>query len=226
MNLNNYMPTQLEDSTPIDKDSLDFQYSAVLEQKSQHIILHRPNLRYGLTEDMQLETQATIESGGNEDQSGEADLGLQYRLNRSRNYFPEIALSPTIIFPTGKNSRAVDYSLKLILTSTLIGNDEYPVTQIHFNYLILKNNQKGNEERSERYEYLLGVSHRLFQDTAIIFNGVVSDNTKKEDQNYLLELGVHHNLGHDFFVALSYGQGLGSSSVKQQTLLAIEKQFR
>ncbi|WP_408096176.1 hypothetical protein ACJVC5_14145 [Peredibacter sp. HCB2-198] len=225
MNLNNDMPTHLEDATPIDEHSFDIQYSAVLEKKDPDVLRHRPNLRYGATEDLQLEGEATIFSGGNEKDSGQTDLGILYRLNHSENYFPEISLSPVAIFPTGKGMDSMLYSIRVNLTTTLEGNSKVPITQLHFNYQLEHNSSASSGERTDRSIYTFGFGRLIFNETALICDALFESEREKSDYTYLLETGLHHHLGKKYFIGLSIGVGLGASDVDGQGLLAFEKQF-
>lgn len=225
MELNNFMPTQMEDATPIDEKTLDIQYSLVSEKEEDAVMIHRPNIRYGITKELQFETQGTIKSGGDEDQSGESEVGLFYRFNQSENYFPEIALSPVLIFPTGKQMKGLDYYVKLNFTTTLSGSSVNPRTQVHFNYQFIQNNSPGDSERFNRGVYVLGISHLISPATALIVNGVLEEEVLRGDDSYLLEAGLHHHLGKDYYLGVGGGVGMGSSIVENQLILALEKQF-
>lgn len=218
------MPTQMEDATPLDAYSLDVQYSSGFENGTEDVVVQRPNIRYGLSDQMQLESQATIYSGGDEDQSGETDFNVLYRFNKSTNLMPEVSISPSITFPTGKRIDSVDYGVRFNLTSTLRGTSDHPLTQIHFNYHIEHNNNPATSDIPDLSAYILGISHLLLSETSVVFDGVISTDLTGQD-SYLLELGLHHHLGNEFYLGLSASLGLGASDIKQMGALALEKQF-
>ncbi|WPU67196.1 hypothetical protein [Peredibacter starrii] len=225
MNLNNDMPTHLEDATPIDEHTFDLQYSLALEKGDQDELRHRPNFRYGISKDLQFETEATIFSGGKEDYSGQTDMGLLYRLNHSKNLIPELSISPVAIFPTGKGMDSMLYSVRINLTTTLIGTSEKPDFQIHFNYQFEHNDSADAMERTDRNIYTFGMSQRILEGTALVVDAFLEEQHEKGENVYLIEAGLHHNLGNNYFIGVSFGTGLGSSVADSQGLLAFEKQF-
>lgn len=224
MNLNNFIPTQLEDASPIDESTWDIQFSTAKLDKKVDEVIHRPNIRYGASKNLQLEAQGTIESGGDEIQSGESEINFLYRFNRSSNLVPEVSLSPMFIFPTGKKMEGLDYGARLNLSSTLRGSSEHPLTQIHFNYLLMHNNSPRDDEVPDRSAFLLGLSHRLLEETALVFDAVLSED-REGVESYLLEGGIHQHLGKKFYLGLSAGAGIGASDTKRILTLALEKQF-
>lgn len=58
------------------------------------------------------------------------------------------------------------------------------------------------------------------QQTALIVDAAIDDR-----DTYLFEAGLHHHLGKGYYVAISYGQGVGASEVKSQQLIGMEKEF-
>lgn len=225
MNLNNDMPTRLEDATPIDEHTVDVQYSAAFEKGESDVIRHRPNVRYGVSQDLQLEGEATIYSGGKESYSGQTDLGFLYRLNHSDNLFPEFSLSPVAIFPSGKGMDSMLYSLRVNVTTTLQGSHKEPITQVHLNYQLEHNVEPKDSERTDRNFYALGLSHLILKETALVADVFMEQEHERSEETYLLELGFHHHLGKKYFLGFSLGAGLGSSTADHQVLLAFEKQF-
>ena len=119
---------------------------------------------------------------------------------------------------------SLDYGVRLNLTSTLRGTSDHPLTQIHFNYHIEHSNNPEASEIPDLSAYILGVSHLWLSETSVIFDGVISSEITGQD-SYLLELGLHHHLGKEFYLGLSGSLGLGSSDIKQMGSLALEKQF-
>lgn len=224
MNLNNFMPTQLEDAAPIDAHSMDVQYSVALEKMGKDIVLHRPNVRYGMNQHLQLEAQATVDSGGSEFHSGESEFNLLYRVNQSSSMLPEVSLSPLAIFPSGKGMSGVDYGVRINFSSLLMGTSKRPLTQLHFNFQIVHNNEARQYEVLDRYLYALGASHRLADETALVLD-VMSNEDPQGKKSYLVELGWHQGLGKEFYLGVSASAGLGASEIKQMGIIALEKQF-
>jgi hypothetical protein len=91
MNLNEFVPTHLEDATPVDVGATIYQLTGEFEKASPDTFTWRPDIRYGLNKKIQLEAQGDLMSGGRESRGGEAKAAVQYKLNESDNAFPVIA---------------------------------------------------------------------------------------------------------------------------------------
>lgn len=224
MNLNNFMPTRLEDATPIDKKNFDVQMSSAFEKKSQDSLTIRPNVRYGLTHDVQLETQGTLVSGGGESGHGETDVSLLYRFVKGEK-LPSISLTPLFSFPTGKEQSRLDAVLQLNITQTLRGVSDRPLTEIHLNLGTRSKNDRDEDERGSLEGMAIGISHKLGEDVALIADYVHDEKEGNHDAVQVIEAGIHTHLGSDYYLGLSFTQGLGHSETLSGGILGLEKQF-
>lgn len=226
MNLNEYMPTRLQDATPIDEKSMDLQMSADFNKMgSQDNIIFRPNIRYGMTKKLQLEVDATLLSGSDEKDHGETQLGGLYQFNESDNFIPVIAWNPMVIFPTGKSSEGLDFSHQIVLTSTLSGTSQKPKTQIHLNGSWSRNNNARRDERKDAGLFIFGISQLLHERAALIVDVLHEEESEKKSESNSLEAGVHLGLGNEYYLSLGAGLGFGGKSHKWNGLLAFEKQI-
>lgn len=220
MNLNEYMPTRLEDASPIDAKTYDMQFSYETERSSENEEnTIRPNLRYGLTRDLQLDALATLNSGGEERGSGEVQVGGLYRLNHSRTFFPEIAINPMIVLPTGKYRKQVEYCTKLNFTSTLQGSTNIPLLQMHFNL------GWATQGRQDDMLYVFGVSKHVFKNTAWVIDILHDEDKEKDSETNMIETGLHLSLGKEYYLGLGGGKGLDRRSPSWTGLLALERQI-
>lgn len=224
MNLNELMPTHLEDASPIDEKALDFQYSYTGERKhDDHANLHRPNVRYGLTKQIQLEAQGNFRSERRNEDEGNAGLALLYEFNKSDGYFPEFALNPMISLPTDGRTRA-EPSIKLLLTSTLIGTSDTPVLQLHANINQQHKAYKNEGERRDSFSLLTGTSIRQSEKLAWVVD-YWWNNEETVSVAEILEAGVHYSLGREYYFSLGFGRGLSARPVQMLTIFSLEKQI-
>ncbi|HXH74743.1 MAG TPA: hypothetical protein VNJ08_07240 [Bacteriovoracaceae bacterium] len=226
MNLNEFMPTRLEDASPMKEKTTSFQYSSFFEEhgpEDRHV--HRPNLRYGVTEQLQLDAMATLFSGVDEEQSGEIDIGGLYQISRSNNWVPIFAINPLFTFPTGKGSKGEDFQYKIIMSSTIKGTPDAPVTQVHLNVNHSYNDERKFQERLHQLAYAIGFAHRLSPNTALIADIIREEETTKNETTDVLEIGIHQSLGGGFQTGIGIGAGLSKESPSWTGVLGLEKQF-
>lgn len=214
MNLNEYMPTRLQDATPIDAKSMDLQMSSNFNKASpQDHMIYRPDIRYGVTKKLQLEMESTFLSGGEEKDHGETMLGGLYQVNESDDLFPMLALNPLVTFPTGKKSGHFDFSQEFVLTSTLNGTSKDPRTQLHVNVTWGRQSEL----------YIFGVSQLLHERAALVVDILHVEEDGEESNAF--ETGVHLGLGEEYYLSLGGGLGFGGKSQNWSGLVALEKQI-
>jgi hypothetical protein len=226
MNLNEYMPTRLQDATPIPGQSMDLQFTTNFNKdRSQDQMIFRPDIRYGVSDKLQLETQSTLLSGNDEKDHGETQLGALYQFNESDNLMPVFAWNPMIIFPTGKGNRGLDFSNTFVLTSTLNGTAKDPLTQIHLNVNWRRNNTHGSDERKDAGLYIFGISQLLTKNAALIADVLHEEDSKKGEEANSFELGLHLGIGNEYYMSIGGGVGFGGQSPPWNALVALEKQI-
>lgn len=222
MNLNEFVPTHLEDASPIDEKSTIFQMSAQFENEDPDDISFRPDIRYGLTKKIQLEVMADLISGGKEEQSGETKAALLYQVNDSHNAFPVFSVNPIAQFPTGKESRGIDPGCKFILTSTLTGTQEKPETQIHLNFESIHNSARRRGERASENLYALGFSRRIRENMALVIDFYHEADTPKDRDEDFFEAGIHLQAGKRLYLSLGGGFDVGPQDPAWNSILSAE----
>lgn len=226
MNLNEFMPTRLQDATPIAQDSIDFQLSAELSQEgSLTQTIYRPNFRAGLTDQLQLELYGTQFSGGDESNSGEVAIGGLYQINESDTLWPMLAWNPVIVVPTGEGSEGVDLNNELVLTSTLRGTARQPKTQFHLNLDWIHDSHNRSSERANRGFYGFGMSQLLGEKLALIVDIIREEESEEGSESNNVEAGLHQDLGKEFYLSVGASAGFGGTSASWTALLAVEKQI-
>lgn len=225
MNLNEFMPTRLEDASPTDLHKMEFQLSSQFEEKDQDEINYRTNFRYGMTDRIQLEGMMNSLSGGKETNSGDVQLGGQYLINKNAKYIPEVAISPNIILPTGKGSEGIDSHLRFNITSTLIGSSNTPMTQVHLNIDWGNNESRLSDERRNRLLYIVGLSHRYSDSSSVIVDIFREEETEDHEETNMFEVGTELDLGSHYYAGLGVGAGIGDESASWHGIFSLEKQI-
>lgn len=226
MNLNDLMPTRLEDATPLEELSFDSQSSiGYISDPADPEMIIRQNFRYGLTKRIQLETYGDIFSGGDERGSGQIHTGGLIQLVEE-NTLPSMAISPMVVLPTGKYQEGLNSDSKFIITKTLLGTPTTARAQVHFNLNWTHQHAVSGEERTNFYMTILGFSYRYADFQAFVIDLVREEESLKGKESNFLEAGIHQELGQNYFIGLSASVGLGDESPDYQSIFSFEKQFQ
>lgn len=222
MNLNEFVPTHLEDASPVEEHATIFQLSGQFEQEEKDDFTLRPDVRYGLTKKIQLEVMADLISGGDEDQSGDTKGGVLWQVNESENAVPVLSLNPVATFPTGKKSQGTDLGMKLLLTSTVAGNQKKPDTQIHLNYEYQHNALRKSGERPAEKIFAFGISRRLWENMALILDYYHEEDTPDNRDENFVESGIHMQTGKRLYFSLGGGFDIGPGDPHWNVISAVE----
>lgn len=224
MNLNEFMPTRMEDASVTPMGKLNLQGSGHYENSSDST-LFRPTIRYGLIKRVHIEISEDIINGPKKTEkgSGRTIAGFQWNFNEQDDWVPSLALQPNFLFPTGKDVDGIDPSLRLIMTSTLIGTSSEPIGQFHLNYQWEHNSEKDKDERQNGYDITFGYSHRISRHSSLLTDffhtrDIYSSATRNE-----VELGWMHEFAKEFYLAI--GGGLELTEGFFISTLGIQKDF-
>lgn len=224
MDLNEFMPTRMEDATVTQTGKIDLQASGNYDDSSESTLI-RPNLRYGLMKRVHLEFSQDIINGPKDSEkgSGRTAAGFQWNFNDQDDWVPSMAFEPKFLFPTGKDVDGIDPSLRLILTSTLVGTSAEPLGQFHFNYQWDHNSDKDKDERKSGYEIVFGYSHRISPHSSLMADLFHDKDVFTSDTVNEIELGWMHEFAREFYIAI--GAGLQLNDGFFTSTLGIQKTF-
>jgi hypothetical protein len=218
MNLNEFMPTRMEDSKVIQERGLEFQVSSNFKKQDTDEIIFRENVRYGAKKNLQLEMIANQLTGGSEKGSGEIQLGGQY------DVIPQLGISPMIMLPTGKSEDGVDTHLRFNNSTTFIGSPNTPYLQLHINFDWAHNSQNAPDERANHNLYVTGISYK-FNDSGSVLLDVIREEEQEEGvESNMLELGTQYDIGSHYLLGLGGGIGFGDESPHWNGILSLVKQ--
>ena len=225
MNLNEFMPTRMEDATVTDLHKWEIQASGRFnrDEKETHL---RPNVRWGAIKRLQFEASSDYYQSTKiqqEKNSGSTHLGFQWNFNDQDDWVPSLAISPQVTFPTGKRSDGIDPSIKLIMTHTLIGTITEPIGQFNMNYLWQENNQTKSGEAKIANLLLFGYIHKISHKTSLQadFNHDYDALIKKSKNE--MEIGVLYQLYESWLVGIGTGYDIKNGYFS--STLAIQKSF-
>lgn len=225
MNLNEFFPTRIEDSSPIDVGRWQLQGSAAFEQQTPGQMILRPSLRHGLGQSTQLEAFHTVLSGGKEMGSGVVGIGGMHMLNKPKGAVPAVAINVVFNLPTAKHQRGLGTEGKLMASWLLQGSEDKPVTQFHVNVRDLYQDKVASDERRSRWLYALGMSRRLREKTALILDLVREEEGSKKVESNFFEAGVNHELVTGTTTAVGVFTSLGDESPSWGLTLSYQKDF-
>lgn len=225
-NLEEGLPTQVEDAYPTAYRNREFQlqgrYERTAEGKNQFVI--DPRLEYGFARNWQARINVPFRLGSG-DRTGSGDIGLEvfYNFNTESLSLPAFAISAHADLPTGKDSRGVDTAFKFIATKTLGAGSR--LQRLHLN-LIYRNNARAQAtERSNRYGVVLGYSQRLNADTVGILDLVREQELQRGMTSNILEIGLRRQVTPLRALSLGAGVGLGSDSPKFRLTAGLQQSF-
>lgn len=226
MNLNELMPTRIEDAAPIDAKQWQMQLSTAFnEDGDSDQAFFWPNLRYGVNKRLQLEAYHTLKSGGDETGNGDIYIGGLYQLNESHDWSPVFAFEPNLTLSTGEHSRGEDFDYKILISSSLRGTPQKPITQFHFNFKQSYNDDPRSNERRNRYMYAVGMSQRVNHLTVFVADLIFSEEKRKWHTDNAFEVGLLRMVEDDVRIGVGLGVGIGEDSPSWGANLALVKLF-
>ncbi len=214
MNLNEFVPTHLEDASGVKQHQTIYQLSGKFDKSNPDEYTWRPDIRYGVTEKFQIEVMGDMISGGSEVRGGEARASALYQAFESE--YATFAINPFASFPKGKSSDGIDPAIKIILSSN------NPDTQIHLNYQIRHNAGRQSGERADEIVYAAGFSRRFHDKLSWIADIIFQDDEEKDSRNDYVETGLHQEFSQGMYLGYGFGKGINSSSPDWSGILSLE----
>ncbi len=209
LNLEEGLPTEVEDAYPVPYKGLEVQGVLRYERNGdEDRILLEPRLEYGVAPNTQVRLAVPF-SFGDGGVNNIEDVGVEvfYNFNAESLTLPAFAVSVGADFPTGPDSSGVDPTVRLLATKT-IGNAN--MDRLHLNLGYTRNFEAEVDERSNQFSAVLGYSRRLNSDTMLVSDFVFEQEDEEDTDAYLIELGIRHQI--DPLTVFSVGAGAGLTS--------------
>lgn len=228
MNLEENLPTELEDAYPIKFRSREIQGAIRYTEEGTGASrwLYQPVLEMGILPNTQLNIAGTLYSG-NADRTGSGDIStaVLYNFNTESVWVPAAALSVKAVFPSGEHSRGVDVTTKVIFSKMPYVRTTL-LHRVHANLIWTHNSGRDpRTERSDLFKGIVGFSARAGRDTAFIFDFVREQMREKHKDANILEAGFRRQLTPFTLVTLGAGAGIGDDSEKYRVTVGFQHSF-
>ncbi len=213
LNLEEGLPTEVEDAYPIPYQGIEvqgaFRYERTSEGKDSFVI--EPRIEYGFAPNWQGRIAVPTKFGsGEEDGLGNMGVEVFYNFNTETLNTPAFAISVGADFPTSEEGAGVDPTVKLLMTKSL-GTGEN-LDRLHLNVGYTYNDSRQAGERSDYFQAIAGYSRRLNSETILVTDFVYEQEEENNKDAYILELGVRHQLTPLTVLSVGLGAGLTEDS--------------
>ncbi|MFT3787953.1 MAG: hypothetical protein QM770_17585 [Tepidisphaeraceae bacterium] len=225
-NLEEGLPTRVEDAYPVEYRAFEFQLLGRYENlrngpEDRFTVL--PRLEWGFAPNAQLRLAAPFYFGDADDTgSGNVQLEGFYNFNTESLTLPALALSLSAELPTGENAVGVDTTLKFIATKTI--GDEY-LDRLHLNLSWSHKFDRDDDERQDRYGVILGYSRRLDPDTILVADFIREQQLHEGFDSNIIEVGVRRQLDPQTVFSIGVGAGIGDDSPDFQLTMGLQRSF-
>lgn len=222
LNLEEGLPTEVEDAYPIPYKGLEVQSLLRYERNgNEDRLLIEPRLEYGIAPNTQARISVPFSFGdGGEDNIEDVGVELFYNFNSESVSVPAFAISVSADLPTGPESASVDPTVRLLATKS-IGNAN--MDRLHLNLGYSRNFAPQAGERRDQFSAILGYSRRINSDTMLVSDFVFEQDKEADTDAYLLELGIRHQLDPLTVFSVGAGAGLTSDSPDVRVTLGIQR---
>ncbi len=226
-NLESGLPAEVADVEPIKRGEKQVQLGLRFDRErggDNHLMLE-PQLQWGFAERWQ-GSIAVRGIAGSADRTGSGDVRAQvlHKLNDEGRLLPAFAAELQLEFPTGKDTRGVDPTLRLISTKTL--GSRAKQHQLHVNVGWTWNRAPQPSERRERGQLVLGYSTPLSGGTVLVADLVRQHERELGRMTSIAEVGFRRDLGPQTTLSVGAGAGRGGQSAPRWRVVAgIERGF-
>ncbi len=226
MNLEEGLPTELEDAYPTSYLNREIQVAGRYERKNNGDNQFRLNssLEYGFARNWQGKISVPFIVGEG-DKTGSGDIGLEafYNFNVESLSMPAFALSARANVPTGRNTQGVDTTLKFIATKSL--GSSAMLHRMHLNLIYKRNASPQAGKRSNRYGAILGYSRRVGPDTIFVTDFVREQELQAGQTSNIIELGLRRQMTPLRVLSLGAGVGLNKTAPDFRVTAGFQQSF-
>lgn len=226
-NLESGQPAEVSDADPVETGQKQVQLTSRFDRErgGDNHVLVEPQFQWGFAQRWQA-TLSVRGIGGSADRTGSGDARAQLmrKLNDESGLLPATALQLQLDLPSGRDTRGVDPTVRLIATKTL-GNQ--PKThQLHVNAAWTRNNSPMPGERRERAQLIIGYSTALTERTTPVADLVREQERERGQMASIAEIGLRQDLGSKTTLSLGAGAGRGGDSAPRwRAVAAVERSF-
>lgn len=225
-NLEEGLPTEVEDAYPIPYGGLELQTLLRYDRfdGNEGSFRIEPRLEYGFAPNWQTRLTLPLNLGSAEDDDfGDIGVEVFYNFNAESLSLPAFAVSLSADFPTGNDSQGVDPTLKFIATKTLGAGTGFD--RLHLNLAYSLNDRPLDGERDDSWQAILGYSRRLSPETIFVADVVAEQEKDEGEEMYLLEAGIRHQVNPLTVLSIGGGAGLAEDSPDFRIVFGWQQSF-
>lgn len=225
LNLEEGLPTLIEDAYPIPYRGREFQASMRYDRAGDHKdrFTLDPRIEYGFAPNWQARLSVPFYVGS-ADRTDSGDLGLEafYNFNTEGIYLPAFAASARADLPTGKDSAGIDTTFKFIMTKSVTKTG---LDRVHFNAAWTHNAGARDVQRDDMYRLIVGYSRRIGADTVAIVDFIREQQVERKREANIVELGLRRQITPLTVISLGLGAGIGDESPSFRAMLGLQQSF-
>lgn len=225
LNLEEGLPTQLEDAYPIAYRGREIQAHLSYEHESdgKDRFTLQPQFEFGFAPNAQAKISAPFYLG-DADRKNSGNIGLEgfYNFNAEGICLPAFALSARADLPTGRDAAGIDTTLKAIATKSV---SHTGLDRVHLNIAWKHNAGPRPMEREHMYQLVAGYSRRLGADTVLVADYFREQQEEKGRTSDILELGLRRQLTPLTVISAGAGAGISKDSPDVRVTLGFQKSF-
>lgn len=222
VNLEEGLPTSLEDAYPTAYRNREFQFVTRYERGrdgTDRVTLN-PRVEFSLFRNSQFKIEAPFYTGSG-DKTGSGDIRVEgfYNFNTESRKLPAFAISGRIIAPSGRNSRGVDTAIKFIATKSISNRFD----RLHVNLELERNGGARFDERNTLYTAIVGYSGRVGADTLFVADFVRRQERLRGENSNIIEAGIRRQINPLTVISFGAGVGIGEQSPRFQFRIGIQR---
>jgi|LSQX01.2.fsa_nt_gb hypothetical protein len=195
INLEEGLPTEMEDAYPAAYMNREFQLQAAWEHTADgdDQALFVPRFEYGFARNWQATIAVPFRVGAGEKRnSGDIELEAFYNFNQERGSTPAFALAGHVALPTGRDSEGVDPAMKLLVTKTL-GRTSV-LQRLNVNAQYTANSEALPDERDDMWKFVIGCMKRVDSDTVFLIDYVWEQEREAGSTPQMAEVGFRRQV--------------------------------
>ncbi len=226
MNLEEQLPTDLEDALPseylIPEFQSAFRYECTREHGDRFVLL--PRVIYGFAPNWHVKLGVPFLLGSaDKTGSGNVELELFKALNDETLHLPIFAVAAGGEFPTGFDTRGGNTSVKFIATKTV--GESATLPRVHVNVSWNHNIGGPSDVRRDSYIALLGYSRFLPGDNVLVMDLEREQELEKGKTANLVEAGLRRMFMGQGVISIGAGAGIGENSPHYRITLGFQYTF-
>lgn len=217
-NVQENLPLQLDDATPIDTGTRQFQTALRYERTSdkKDRLFVEPRFDWGFASGWEARISTQILAGSAENtNSGDVQVEFHRAFTQNTARLPALGVSVRAELPSGKESHGLDTLIEGHVSRILKQNDPAQPA-LHLNVGWWHNAEPIDEEVAEGWRMVVGYSRSLATGkntgTTLVIDYAGEEDPRQHETHHLAEVGVRRQISERFVWSLGVSKGLTKES--------------